>query len=269
LSKSQRSYVCGDCGSATIKWQGQCPACGQWNSLQSAKPVATRARGQENWAGSVKVERLDAVGEETAERRSTGMAELDRSLGGGIVSGSVILLGGDPGIGKSTLLLQACVSFSADTTMLYVSGEESPQQIAMRARRLGLDPSGIIVFASTDIDDIVALAEQEKPAGMIIDSVQTIYSADLPSAPGSVSQLRECTARLVRLAKSTGIPVILVGHVTKEGHIAGPRVLEHMVDTVLYFEPVRCGQRTWYFHHDRVRDARGKESVGNFSDAAG
>ena len=236
MSKSQRSYICGDCGSATIKWQGQCPACGQWNSLQPAKPVVARTRGHENWAGSVKLERLDDVGEETAERRTTGMAELDRSLGGGLVAGSVILLGGDPGIGKSTLLLQACVSFSADATMLYVSGEESPQQIAMRARRLGLDPSGITVFASTDIDDIVALAEQEKPAGMIIDSVQTIYSADLPSAPGSVNQLRECTARLVRLAKSTGIPVVLVGHVTKEGHIAGPRVLEHMVDTVLYFE---------------------------------
>ncbi len=164
------------------------------------------------------------------------MVELDRSLGGGLVAGSVTLLGGDPGIGKSTLLLQACVSLSADATMLYVSGEESPQQIAMRARRLGLNPSGIIVFASTDIDDIVTLAEQERPAGLIIDSVQTIYSTDLPSAPGSVNQLRECTARLVRLAKSTDIPVILVGHVTKEGNIAGPRVLEHMVDTVLYFE---------------------------------
>jgi DNA repair protein RadA/Sms len=236
LSKTQRSYVCGDCGAATIKWQGQCPACGQWNSLQSAKLSAARTGGRENWAGSVKVERLDAVGEDAVERRMTGIAELDRSLGGGLVGGSVTLLGGDPGIGKSTLLLQACVSFSPDASMLYVSGEESPQQIAMRARRLGLDSSGITVFASTDIDDIVALAEQEKPAGMIIDSVQTIYSADLPSAPGSVNQLRECTARLVRLAKGTGIPIILVGHVTKDGQIAGPRVLEHMVDTVLYFE---------------------------------
>ena len=164
------------------------------------------------------------------------MPELDRALGGGIVAGSVTLLGGDPGIGKSTLLLQACVAISADATMLYVSGEESPQQIALRARRLGLDPQGITVLAATDIDDIVALAEQERPAGLIIDSVQTIYSTDMPSAPGSVNQLRECTARLVRLAKVTGIPVILVGHVTKEGNIAGPRVLEHMVDTVLYFE---------------------------------
>jgi len=236
LSKSQRSYVCGDCGSATIKWQGQCPACGQWNSLQPARPAAGPAKGRESWAGNLKVERLDAVGSETAERRSTGMAELDRALGGGLVAGSVTLLGGDPGIGKSTLLLQACVSSSADVTMLYVSGEESLQQIALRAQRLGLNPSGITVYAATDIDDIVALAEQERPAGLIIDSVQTIYSTDMPSAPGSVNQLRECTARLVRLAKGSGIPVILVGHVTKEGNIAGPRVLEHMVDTVLYFE---------------------------------
>ncbi len=236
MSKSQRSYVCGDCGSATIKWQGQCPACGQWNSLQPARPAAGPAKGRESWAGNLKVERLDAVGSETAERRSTGMAELDRALGGGLVAGSVTLLGGDPGIGKSTLLLQACVSSSADVTMLYVSGEESLQQIALRAQRLGLNPSGITVYAATDIDDIVALAEQERPAGLIIDSVQTIYSTDMPSAPGSVNQLRECTARLVRLAKGSGIPVILVGHVTKEGNIAGPRVLEHMVDTVLYFE---------------------------------
>jgi len=244
LSKLQRSYVCGDCGSATIKWQGQCPSCGQWNSLQPVRSTADRGKGRvqgsaqkrANWTGSLQVERLDAVGDEPAARRTTGMDELDRVLGGGIVAGSVTLIGGDPGIGKSTLLLQACVSFSADATMLYVSGEESLQQIALRARRLGLDPSGITVYAATDIDDIIELAEQEHPAGLIIDSVQTIYSTDMPSAPGSVNQLRECTARLVRLAKGTGIPVILVGHVTKEGNIAGPRVLEHMVDTVLYFE---------------------------------
>jgi len=192
--------------------------------------------GRENWTGSLQVERLDAVGSETAVRRTTGMAELDRALGGGLVAGSVTLLGGDPGIGKSTLLLQACAAFSAKATMLYVSGEESLQQIALRARRLGLDSSGITVYAATDIDDIIAIAEQERPAAVIIDSVQTIYSTAMPSAPGSVNQLRECTARLVRMAKVTDIPVILVGHVTKEGNIAGPRVLEHMVDTVLYFE---------------------------------
>jgi len=204
--------------------------------LQPAKSSTGNARTRSNWTGSVKVERLDSVGGETATRRMTGMAELDRVLGGGLVAGSVTLIGGDPGIGKSTLLLQACASFSTDATMLYVSGEESLQQIALRARRLGLEPSGITVYAATDIDDIVALAEQERPAGLIIDSVQTVFSTDLPSAPGSVNQLRDCTARLVRLAKRTGIPVLLVGHVTKEGNIAGPRVLEHMVDTVLYFE---------------------------------
>lgn len=236
MSKSQRSYVCGDCGSATVKWQGQCPACGEWNSLQPFRQSAGRAPARKNRAGRLQVERLDSVGAETAIRRKTGLAEFDRVLGGGLVAGSVTLLGGDPGIGKSTLLLQVCASFCADATMLYVSGEESLQQIAMRARRLGLDPSGITVYAATDIDDVVALAEQERPAGLIIDSVQTVYSTDMPSAPGSVNQLRECTARLVRLAKVTGIPVILVGHVTKEGNIAGPRVLEHMVDTVLYFE---------------------------------
>jgi DNA repair protein RadA/Sms len=242
LSKSQRSYVCGDCGTATVKWQGQCPACGEWNSLQPAKSPAGRVVAGKNWAGSLQVERLDAVSGEVATRRTTGLGELDRVLGGGLVAGSVTLLGGDPGIGKSTLLLQACVAFSVDATMLYVSGEESLQQIALRARRLGLDSSGITVYAATDIDAVVALAEQERPAALIIDSVQTIYSTDMPSAPGSVNQLRECTARLVRLAKVTGIPVILVGHVTKEGNIAGPRVLEHMVDTVLYFEGDRGHQ---------------------------
>jgi len=204
--------------------------------LQPAKLPAGRVVEGKNWAGSLQVERLDAVSGEVAMRRTTGLGELDRVLGGGLVAGSVTLLGGDPGIGKSTLLLQACVAFSVDATMLYVSGEESLQQIALRARRLGLDTSGITVYAATDIDAVVALAEQERPAALIIDSVQTIYSTDMPSAPGSVNQLRECTARLVRLAKVTGIPVILVGHVTKEGNIAGPRVLEHMVDTVLYFE---------------------------------
>jgi len=169
------------------------------------------------------------------ERRSTGIAELDRALGGGLVAGSVTLIGGDPGIGKSTLLLQACVGpHSGD--MLYVSGEESLQQIALRARRLGLDATGVTVYSATDIADITAMAEQAKPACVVVDSIQTVYTDALPSAPGSVNQLRECAARLVRLAKSTGIAVILVGHVTKDGQIAGPRVLEHMVDTVLYFE---------------------------------
>jgi DNA repair protein RadA/Sms len=190
---------------------------------------------REGWAGPGAAQALADVGEEQVARRSTGIAELDRALGGGLVSGSVALIGGDPGIGKSTLLLQVCAGLDA-ADVLYVSGEESVQQIALRARRLGIDAHGVIVFAATEIADVIAAVEREKPACVIIDSIQTMYTEDLPSAPGSVNQLRECAARLVRLAKSSGIAVVLVGHVTKEGQIAGPRVLEHMVDTVLYFE---------------------------------
>ena len=234
MSKVQRSYVCGDCGSATLKWQGQCPACGEWNSLQPSAPSPASGANRAGWTGQGKAERLADVGTDTIERRTTGIMELDRVLGGGLVLGSVTLIGGDPGIGKSTLLLQACVDASG--AMLYVSGEESMQQIAMRAERLGIDPAAVTVYSATQIEDIVALAEKNRPACVVIDSVQTVYTDQIPSAPGSVNQLRECTARLVRMAKVSGISVILVGHVTKEGQIAGPRVLEHMVDTVLYFE---------------------------------
>ncbi len=234
MSKVQRSYVCGDCGSATLKWQGQCPACGEWNSLQASAPSPASGPNHSGWAGAGKAERLADVGRETIQRRTTGITELDRVLGGGLVMGSVTLIGGDPGIGKSTLLLQACVDPSG--AMLYVSGEESMQQIAIRAERLGIDPTAVTVYSATQIEDIIALAEKNRPACVVIDSVQTVYTDQIPSAPGSVSQLRECTARLVRMAKVSGISVILVGHVTKEGQIAGPRVLEHMVDTVLYFE---------------------------------
>ena len=239
MAKAQPTYVCGDCGAATIKWQGQCPACGEWNTLQSAPGAPKSGRSRHSWAGAGAVQNLAEVGEEQVERRSTGIRELDRALGGGLVVGSVTLIGGDPGIGKSTLLLQACVRQSGEAgggEMLYVSGEESVQQIALRARRLGLDAEGVAVYAATDIADIIAMAVQRKPAGVVVDSVQTVYTDALPSAPGSVNQLRECAAQLVRMAKSTGIAVILVGHVTKDGQIAGPRVLEHMVDTVLYFE---------------------------------
>jgi DNA repair protein RadA/Sms len=234
LAKIQRSFTCDSCDAVTLKWQGQCPACGEWNALQpsASGPVATRRRS--GWGGEGHPERLADVATESIQRRSTSIAELDRVLGGGLVLGSVTLIGGDPGIGKSTLLLQACVDPSG--SMLYVSGEESMRQIALRAERLGIDPSAVMVYSATQIEDIVALAEKSRPAGLIIDSVQTVYTEELPSAPGSVNQLRECTARLVRLAKTRGISVILVGHVTKEGQIAGPRVLEHMVDTVLYFE---------------------------------
>lgn len=234
MAKIQRSFACDACGATTLKWQGQCPACGEWNALQPSisRPAASPRRA--GWSGEGKAARLADVGAETIGRRTTGMTELDRVLGGGLVPGSVTLIGGDPGIGKSTLLLQACVDpFGA---MLYVSGEESMRQIALRAARLGIDPAAVTVYSATQIEDVVALAEKNRPSGLVIDSVQTVYTDELPSAPGSVNQLRECTARLVRLAKTHGISVILVGHVTKEGQIAGPRVLEHMVDTVLYFE---------------------------------
>ena len=234
MSKLQRSYVCRDCGSATLKWQGQCPACGEWNSLESAVPRPTGGSGRAGWAGEGKAERLADVAMESIQRRSTGLMEFDRVLGGGLVLGSVTLIGGDPGIGKSTLLLQASVDPSG--AMLYVSGEESMRQIALRAERLGIDPESVTVYSATQIEDIIALVEKNRPACVVIDSVQTVYTDQIPASPGSVSQLRECTARLVRMAKVSGISVILVGHVTKEGQIAGPRVLEHMVDTVLYFE---------------------------------
>lgn len=240
MSKVQRSYICGDCGSATLKWQGQCPACGEWNSLEPSVGRPAGAPSRAGWGGEGKAERLVDVGMETIHRRTTGIMEFDRVLGGGLVLGSVTLLGGDPGIGKSTLLLQACVDPSG--AMLYVSGEESMRQIAIRAERLGIDPAAVTVYSATQIEDIIALAEKDRPAGVVIDSVQTVYTDQIPSAPGSVSQLRECTARLVRMAKVSGISVILVGHVTKDGQIAGPRVLEHMVDTVLYFE-MEAGSR--------------------------
>jgi DNA repair protein RadA/Sms len=182
------------------------------------------------------VQSLVAISRELVERRKTGIGELDRVLGGGLVPGSVTLIGGDPGIGKSTLLLQSCAESAGAGAVLYVSGEESLQQIALRARRLGINGEDILVVSAVQIEEIIALAEKHRPACVIVDSVQTVFTDSLPSAPGSVNQLRACTARLVGLAKTTGISVILVGHVTKEGQIAGPRVLEHMVDTVLYFE---------------------------------
>jgi len=193
-------------------------------------------KGRRVWSGETDAQKLSQIGREEIHRRSTGIGELDRVLGGGLVPGSVTLIGGDPGIGKSTLLLQSCIGYPDGKSILYVSGEESLQQIALRAKRLGINSDNTIVVAAVLIEEIIALVEKEKPACLIIDSVQTIYTEELPSAPGSVNQLRACTARLVRLAKKTDIAVMLIGHVTKEGQIAGPRILEHMVDTVLYFE---------------------------------
>jgi DNA repair protein RadA/Sms len=240
--KTRAAYVCSACGTAQPKWSGQCPDCGAWNSLEeTARLPKTRPReGQrDGYAGvqdDARSELLVDIRPEERLRIGTGIGELDRVLGGGLVAGSVVLLGGDPGIGKSTLLLQACEHLGAKGPVLYVSGEESNQQIGLRARRLGLAGAGIRLVAETRVEPILAQAERERPRVMVVDSIQTLYTDLLQSAPGSVSQVRETAAQLVRFAKGSDMAVFLVGHVTKEGALAGPRVLEHMVDTVLYFE---------------------------------
>lgn len=232
MSRKGPVFVCSDCGGQAPKWQGQCPACGAWNTLEAVSRPAAAAAG---YAGEIQGRRLAEVAEAPLARLGTGFGELDRVLGGGLVPGSVVLIGGDPGIGKSTLLLQACMRL-AGRRALYVTGEESLQQVALRARRLGLEGEQVSVLAETRVEAIAAAAAADRPDCLVVDSIQTIYSSELPSAPGSVNQLRECTARLLRLAKQQGPAVLLVGHVTKAGNIAGPRVLEHMVDVVLYFE---------------------------------
>jgi DNA repair protein RadA/Sms len=233
MSRVTVSYVCGECGGHTLKWQGQCPSCGAWNTLVAGAAAPVKRSG---YAAEIKGLRLADVEQAEVERASTGIAEFDRVLGGGLVTGSVVLIGGDPGIGKSTLLLQAAGGQPADRSVLYVTGEESLQQIAMRARRLEVDVSNLNVLAETCVEHLVQAVRSEPVNCLIVDSVQTMYSETIASAPGSVTQLREAAAQLVRLAKTTGTTVLLVGHVTKDGTIAGPRVLEHMVDAVLYFE---------------------------------
>jgi len=238
MAKSKEVYICQNCGASSPKWQGQCTACGEWNTLlaeqQSATtrktPVSTRVP-RPDASSSLAAE---AIGEQT--RLTTGSTELDRVLGGGLVPGSVTLIGGDPGIGKSTLMLQAAAALNGLGPVLYATGEESLKQVALRARRLGLEAATARLMAETCVEDIVGAASGLQARVLIVDSIQTMYSERIDSAPGAVSQLRECTAELVRFAKAGGTAVLLVGHVTKEGQIAGPRVLEHMVDTVLYFE---------------------------------
>jgi DNA repair protein RadA/Sms len=237
MAKSKEIYVCQNCGAAAPKWQGQCAACGEWNTLVAellpANPrKTTQAKRAQNDASSS----LAAVAVAESPRLSTGSGELDRVLGGGLVPGSVTLIGGDPGIGKSTLMLQAAVALNAAGAVLYATGEESVKQVALRARRLGLEAATARLIAETCVENIVGAASTLAAHVLIVDSIQTMHSDRVEAAPGAVSQLRECTAELVRFAKSNGTAVLLVGHVTKEGQIAGPRVLEHMVDTVLYFE---------------------------------
>ncbi|HEX3015245.1 MAG TPA: DNA repair protein RadA, partial [Desulfobacteria bacterium] len=233
MAKTKAHYVCQNCGQESLKWLGRCPGCGTWNSF-----VEEVIRDVPNTVvpGGIKPLLLDSVELADLPRRHSGSRELDRVLGGGIVSGSFVLVGGDPGIGKSTLLLQMMHYLARHDIVLYVSGEESANQIKLRANRLELSGGNLFLLAETNLEAICLAIEQLNPTVVVVDSIQTIYSSTINSAPGSVSQVRECAAILMRLAKEKGLPVFLVGHVTKEGALAGPRVLEHMVDTVIYFE---------------------------------
>lgn len=235
MAKQKTIYSCTECGGQTLKWQGQCPHCQAWNTL--VETLAEKTVSRFSPVSEIgRVQNLSTIDAREEPRYSTGVEELDRVLGGGLVHGGVVLLGGDPGIGKSTLLLQALSHMSTQRQVLYVSGEESAQQVALRAKRLTLDVRAVDLFAEIQLEKIQAVLAERKPAVAVIDSIQTVYSEVLQSAPGSVAQVRECAAQLTRLAKASGTCIILVGHVTKEGALAGPRVLEHMVDTVLYFE---------------------------------
>lgn len=246
MAKTKTKFVCQNCGYTTAKWMGRCPECGTWDSL--AEELETPASGpQQSFLmpkEAPKPKTLDKVMLTEVERLKTGINEFDRVLGGGLVPGSLVLLGGDPGIGKSTMLLDAGIRFSAGSIkVLYVSGEESEAQTAMRARRLGKPGTALLVMTATDLDAVLLQAKKVQPQILVIDSIQTMYNPELQTAAGSVGQVRECTAKLLRFAKATGIAVIIIGHVTKDGNIAGPRLLEHMVDVVLQFE----GDRSYSF----------------------
>ncbi len=240
MAKLKTVYSCSDCGAQVPKWAGQCPDCGAWNTLVEgvdSKPAHSgRNAVYASLAPKAAVQSLASVEPETISRLVTGSGELDRVLGGGLVPGSVVLIGGDPGIGKSTLLLQALADISQRSPVLYVSGEESAEQLALRAQRLALSKNNVSLLAENRMEQILASIGNQSDLVVVIDSIQTVFSDLLQSAPGSVAQVRECAAQLVRLAKHRGLSLFLVGHVTKEGTLAGPRVLEHMVDTVLYFE---------------------------------
>lgn len=239
MAKAKTNYTCTECGGIVNKWAGQCPSCGQWNTLVETimEAAGNRFSGKhQSLAQTAPVLNLSDIEASDVPRFGTGIEEFDRVLGGGLVPGGVVLIGGDPGIGKSTLLLQALSNLTKTKKVLYVSGEESGAQIALRANRLVLDTQGLALQAEIQLEKILNTLADHKPEVVVIDSIQTIYSDALSSAPGSVAQVRECAAQLTRVAKTMNITMILVGHVTKEGALAGPRVLEHIVDTVLYFE---------------------------------
>ena len=237
MAKAKVSYVCSACGSSQNKWAGQCADCGEWNSMtENIVSIVNPRTGFAGKTDNIQSLSLNEVPLDSEARTSTNIDELDRVLGGGVVHGSVTLIGGDPGIGKSTLLTQTLAALSNHLPCLYVTGEESLQQVSLRAHRLGLEESKLQLLSATCVEHIIKLALEQKPKVMVIDSIQTIYTESLQSAPGGVAQVREAAAQLVRFAKQTGTALFLVGHVTKEGTLAGPRVLEHMMDTVLYFE---------------------------------
>lgn len=240
MAKNKTIYVCTSCGGTSSTLMGKCPHCKEWNTLQEESVSREVPTGNNRYQGMTKmtskVQDLDDVSASDYERVPVGISEFDRVLGGGLVDGAVILLGGDPGIGKSTLLLQSAINLVQKGKVLYISGEESAEQIALRGRRLGLPLKGVSIYGEIELEKIIFEIENEKPKYVIIDSIQTLFSSQLSSAPGSVSQVKECASHLNRLAKETGVTMIMICHVTKEGELAGPRALEHIVDTVLYFE---------------------------------
>ena len=251
MAKTKTIFVCSECGYESSKWLGKCPSCGTWNSFYEEKEITTSSKASKS-KSDTKPQALNTFEGKEAIRCNTGFEEVNRTLGGGLVKGSLILLGGEPGIGKSTLVLQLCNNMAKEGKILYVSGEESAEQVKLRADRLNISDDNIMFYGETDINAIEENIINMEPKLVIVDSIQTMFAPELSSAPGTVSQVREITARLLRCCKQNGITTIIIGHVTKDGNIAGPRVLEHMVDTVLYLE----GER--YFSYRILRAAKNR-----------